>query len=109
MFSTIKFIILGFLAMIGIKQFNQELADDIFSNPLQYGVSLFCGMFTYLNIHLTLSDSTGLVVEEFIKMAFSIFTAVIVVIVSFIAKKLIEPLWEQRIKTKIYKFFKIKK
>jgi len=94
--------------MIGIKQFNQELADDIFSNPIQYGASLFCSMFTYLNIPIIVSEPTGLITQELIKAFFTIFTAIVVVIVSFIAKKIIEPLWEQKIKNKIYKFFNIK-
>lgn len=105
MISTIKFIILTFLTLIGVRQFKQEIFQDVGENPVQYSASLFTGMFTYFNLS---APMTSLVTEELIKSGFAIFNAVMIFIIVFIVKKLVEPLWEQKFKTKIYKWFNIK-
>lgn len=96
--------------MIGVKHFNQELLEDIINNPVQYGFSVFCSMVTATYVHTpSLNTITGnLVTTEVIKMFFSLSTAIIVVIVSFIIKKIIEPIWEQKIKHKVYKILRLK-
>lgn len=103
--STIKFIILAFLTLIGVKQFKQEIVKDILENPVQYSTSLFTGMFTYFNLS---TPMTHLILEQAIQSAFAIFNAVAIFVVVFIVKKLIDPIWEQRIKNKLYKWLKLK-
>lgn len=93
------------MATIGIKSFNKELFEDLEGNPVRYILSLCTGMFTYFNIPVV---QEGLVTTELIKMIFSIITAAFVVAISFIIKKIIEPLWEQKMKPYIYKKLKIK-
>lgn len=105
MISTLKFLIIAFLTVIGARQFSQEIFQDIWENPVQYSTSVFTGMFTYFNLSTPMSS---LVMEEIIKSGFAIFNAVIIFIVVFLAKKLIDPIYDQKIKTKLYKWFKLK-
>lgn len=95
---------LGFLGAIGIKHFSQELFDDVSQNPLQYSASLFTGMATYFNLS---SPAAGIITAEVIKSIFSIFNALIIFIIIFVAKKTIEPFWDQRLKKIIYKWFNL--
>lgn len=105
MLSTIKFIILAFFTFIGVKQFKEEIFKDILENPVQYSTSLFTGMFTYFNLS---APMTHLITEELIKSGFAIFNAVAIFVIVFIVKKVIDPLYEQRIKAKLHKWFNIK-
>jgi len=105
MISTIKFLIVTFLAVLGVKNFGQEILEDVFDNPIQYSASLTTGMLTYLQLPITTAD---LVLPELIKFLFFIFGAFISCVIVFITKKLLEPLWEQKLKKVIYKWFGLK-
>lgn len=105
MISTIKFLIVTFLAILGVKNFGQEILEDIFDNPVQYSTSLTTGMLTYLQLPVTTSD---LVLPELIKFIFFIFGAFVSCVIVFVTKKLLEPLWEQKIKKVFYKWFGLK-
>lgn len=105
MISTLKLIILTLLTVFGARQFSQEIFKDISENPIQYSSSLFTGMFTYFNLSAPMSS---LFIEEAIKSGFAIFNALIIFVVVFLAKKLIDPIYDQKIKTKLYKWFKLK-
>lgn len=105
MFSTLKLIILTIASIIGLKHFKQEIFQDVGENPLQYSASLFTGMFTYFNLS---TPMTSLVTEELIKSGFAIFNAVMIFVIVFIVKKIIDPLYDQKIKSKLHKWFNIK-
>jgi len=105
MLSTLKIIFLAILGVLGVKHFGQEMFEDVWQNPVQYSTSLFTGMFTYFNLSAPMS---GLVVEELIKSGFAIFNAVVIFIIVFIVKKLIDPIYDQKVKVKLYKWFKLK-
>lgn len=106
MFSTLKLLLLTLFSIIGIKHFKQEIFQDVGENPVQYSASLFTGMFTYFNLS---APMTNLVTEELIKSGFAIFNAVMIFVVVFIVKKLIDPLYDQKIKDKLHKWFNLKK
>lgn len=106
MISTIKFLIISLLSAIGIRHFNQELYTDVIQNPTQYILSFSAGFLTYLNIPL--ESGVGMITGEFIKMVFAVITAVFVIIISFVIRKILDPLWEQKLKPALFKAFKLK-
>jgi len=94
-----------FLGILGVKHFREEIFEDIFDNPFQYTTSLTTGMFTYIKLSNPTAD---LVIPELIKFVFFIFGAFFSCVVVFITKKLLEPLWEQKIKKPIHKWLGLK-
>jgi hypothetical protein len=105
MISSIKFVILTFLAMLGIKNFNEEILIDIVKNPLGYATSLSVGLITSSKLVVTpVAQSFS---SEILKSLIAITTAVLIVVCTFIVNKIMLPIWEQKLKNKIYKFFKL--
>lgn len=105
MLSTIKLLIVTFFGVLGIKHFREEVLLDIFDNPFQYTTSVTTGMFTYIQLS---TPTAELVIPEIIKFFFFIFGAFFSCIVVFITKKLLEPLWNQKVKRPFYKWLKLK-
>lgn len=106
MISGIKFLILSFLTIIGIKNFNQEMLGDILKNPFGYITSLFAGLFTATKLVVTPPsfDLAGELLKSFI----GIFTAIIIAVLVFITNKIMYPIWEQKLKIRIHKFLGLK-
>jgi hypothetical protein len=92
--------------MIGIRNFNEEILTDIEKNPFGYFTSLFAGLFTSASIVVTpISQSIS---SEIFKSIIAIITAILIVIFTFLANKIMLPIWEQKLKKRIYNLLKLK-
>jgi hypothetical protein len=92
--------------MLGIRNFNQEILVDIMKNPFGYITSLGAGLITATKVVTTSTDFDGH--SEILKSLIVIATAVVTAILVFITNKIISPIWEQKLKEKVYKFLKLK-